>query len=401
MLDVLILNTAVADFRGHEFAFVSDLTGPGGVARCSLEDMPSYTQKQYRSWIDQGRANAGGSGNSAPLMAKAGIQTGVAANLGKGEYGGLDAQGRFFFDELAQRGIDMSPSRVHPSLPTGTAFIYEADQSERAGIAYFPNANDDFNFDDFRQTIVTQRPKVVYYMYSGLSRRGDANEGRDLAEFMGWCRRQGALTIVDSHTLAGDPRSLIDRGGTVEQYNLLRPVLAEADLFFTSYDEARLIHNTLARPRRWEESTVGENIGHFLEFVRDRFWQEAGRTRLFGVTVKDGAYHLEMGPDGSCRGPRKTESMFQGGRVVDLTGAGDSFRAGLISYTATYSDEFRKGTLPFDEAIQMGNLFAGLYVTAPLGDRYRHIVSFDRMLDIVRRGKEFGSFENLLQMLRE
>ncbi|MEJ2082750.1 MAG: hypothetical protein P8Y94_11410, partial [Acidobacteriota bacterium] len=66
-----------------------------------------------------------------------------------------------------------------------------------------------------------------------------------------------------------------------------------------------------------------------------------------------------------------------------------------------YSDEFRKGTLPFDEAIQMGNLFAGLYVTAPLGDRYRHIVSFDRMLDIVRRGREFGSFENLLQMLRE
>ena len=61
MLDVLILNTAVTDFRSEEFGFVKGLTDPGGLAKCPLEEMPLYTQKQYRAWIKAGRATAGGS----------------------------------------------------------------------------------------------------------------------------------------------------------------------------------------------------------------------------------------------------------------------------------------------------------------------------------------------------
>lgn len=401
MLDVLILNTAVTDFRGREFTFVKDLTGPGGLAKCPIEEMPPYTQEQYLGWIDEGRTTAGGPGNSGPLMAKAGIQTGVGVNLGRGEYGGLDAQGRFFFDELTKWDIDMSHAVVHPTLPTGTTFIYEADQNERGGIAYFPNANDDFNFDDFRDAVSARSPKIVYYMYSGLSERGDANDGRDLAEFMKWCRGEGSLTIADSHTLTGNPQALIEEGRTVEQYNLLRPLLGELDLFFTSYDEARLIENTLASPRRWEKYSSRANIEHFLEYLTSRFCNEVGRTRLFGVTVKDGAYHMEVRPDGSSSGLRKTESMLQGGQVVDLTGAGDSFRAGLLSYIARHFGEYRKGLLRSEEAVQMGNLFAGLYITAPLQDRYKNIVTFERLLSVIQHKEKFESFETLLEILNK
>ena len=70
-VDVLILNTAVADFRSSEFAFADELVGPGGLAKCKTADMPAYTQQQYKSWIDAGIATTGGPGNTAPLIARA------------------------------------------------------------------------------------------------------------------------------------------------------------------------------------------------------------------------------------------------------------------------------------------------------------------------------------------
>jgi hypothetical protein len=59
-VDILILNTAVVDFRGGEFDFVEKLAGKGGLARGKTKNMPIYTQPQYRSWIESGKATAGG-----------------------------------------------------------------------------------------------------------------------------------------------------------------------------------------------------------------------------------------------------------------------------------------------------------------------------------------------------
>ena len=111
----------------------------------------------------------------------------------------------------------------------------------RGGIAYFPNANNDFDFEVFKPEVERLKPRIVYYMYSGLSDRGDANGGRDLAEFVKWCRGKGAVTIADCHTLTGSPQELIESGRAVEEYHLLEPLLPELDVFFTSCDEARLI----------------------------------------------------------------------------------------------------------------------------------------------------------------
>ena len=87
-IDVLILNTAVADFRSDEFSFVETLVGPGGLAKCDTADMPTYSQQQYKKWIDKGFATAGGPGNTSPLMSRAGIKTAVGVNLGKGDFDG-------------------------------------------------------------------------------------------------------------------------------------------------------------------------------------------------------------------------------------------------------------------------------------------------------------------------
>ena len=397
--DVLILNTAVTDLRRPDFEFADELVGKGGLAKCKTKDMPDYSQQQIRKWIEQGFATAGGPGNSAPLIARTGLKVAVGANLGKDEYDGLDAQGRFFYDVMTANGIDMSGTHIHQDLPTGTTFIHSTSGEDRGGIAYFPNANNDFDFEIFKEAVERLKPSIVYYMYSGLSDRGDANEGRDLADFIRWCRGEGAVTIVDSHTLTGNPFELIERGVAVEEYRLLEPLLPELDVFFTSCDEAKLIENTLAPGRRWTAFQEHENDVHFLEFLTERSWRKDGGTKLFGVTVSDGAYERHIGPNETVAGPNRITSRFMAGEVVDLVGAGDSFRAGLISYIASHLDSFKDGSMDFEEAVQMGNLFASLFIKAPLDDRYGNIQPYEKMLKVVRSGITYPSFDAMRKAL--
>jgi sugar/nucleoside kinase (ribokinase family) len=397
--DVLILNTAVTDLRRPDFEFADELVGKGGLAKCEAKDMPDYSQQQLAEWIEQGFATAGGPGNSAPLITRTGLKVGVGVNLGKGNYDGLDAQGRFFHDVMTANDIDMSQIHVHPDLHTGTTFIHSTVGQDRGGIAYFPGANNDFDFEIFKGAVERLQPRMVYYMYSGLSDRGDTNEGRDLAEFIKWCRGRGAVTIVDSHTLTGNPHKLIEQGVAVDEYRLLEPLLPEVDLFFTSCDEAKLIENTLAPGRKWNAFNEHENNLHFLEFLSDRFWRKDGRTKLFGVTVSDGAYEMHVNPDEIIDGTNRVKSRFMAGEVVDLVGAGDSFRAGLITYVTSHLDEFKASSIDFTEAVQMGNLFASLFIKAPLKDRYGNIHAYEKMLKIVRSNVTYQSFDELQQAL--
>jgi sugar/nucleoside kinase (ribokinase family) len=308
---------------------------------------------------------------------------------------------------MTSNGIDMSPTHIHPDLPTGTTFIHSTSGEDRGGIAYFPNANDDFDFEIFKGAVEKLKPSIVYYMYSGLSDRGDANGGRDLAEFIKWCRSNGAVTIVDSHTLTGNPDKLIKTGKSIKEYRFLEPLLPEVDVFFTSCDEAKLTENTLAPGRTWDKFTEHENNLHFLDFLTERFWRKAcpersrgdNRTKLFGVTIGDGAYEKHICPDGRVGGPNKIESWFMGGEVVDLVGAGDAFRAGLITYIGRNLVRFRDGSIDFAEALQMGNLFASLYIKAPLNDRYGNIKTYDKMLKVVRSDIAYPSFDALRDAL--
>jgi len=397
-VDVLILNTAVADLRRPDFEFADELVGKGGLAKCKTEDMPDYSQEQIKAWIDEGFATAGGPGNTAPLIARTGLNVAVGVNLGQGNFDGLDAQGRYFHDMMTANGIDMSATHIHPSLPTGTTFIHSTTGDDRGGIAYFPNANNDFDFEIFKQAVEHLEPRVVYYMYSGLSDRGDANAGRDLADFIRWCRGRGAVTIADSHTLTGNPHKLIAEGKPIAEYRLLEPLLPELDVFFTSSDEAKLIENTLCRQPQSDRDEQQYNT-YFLQWLTNEFWKTDERTRLFGVTVSDGAHERHIGPDGQAGGPNKVTSRFMAGEVVDLVGAGDSFRAGLITYIARNLDAFKQGSVDFEQAVQAGNLFASLYIKAPLEDRYGNIRAYDKMLQILQKEGGFESFEALRQAL--
>jgi sugar/nucleoside kinase (ribokinase family) len=394
-IDVLILNTGVVDFRRVDFGFADELVGEGGLAKCKIEDRPSFSQVQLAQWIKEGLATCGGPGNSAPLMAKAGLKVAVGVNLGRGDYDGLDAQGRFFYDLMAANGVDMSATYVHPDLPTATTYIHQTKAKERGGIAYFPGASDQFDFEIFKKAIERLEPKIIHYVYSGLSDRGDANEGRDLAEFVRWCRQREIVTAVDTTTFAADPQEVIRSGRAVPQYRLLEPVLPQEDIFFVSSDEAKMIENTLSGPRDWRRFSEDENAAHFLDLLSKRFWLDNGRTRVFGVTFSKGAYEKHIRPDGSTSTVSKIESRFLAGDVVDLVGAGDALRAGLITYISRNLNSFHDGSFNLRQALQMGNLFAALYIKAPLDDRYGVIRSYDRMLTVVSSDATYASLNAL------
>ena len=398
-VDILILNTAVVDIRSGEFRFVEKLAGPGGLAKCKISDMPKYSQKQYQNWLNGGFATSGGAGNTAPLIARTGIKTAIGVNLGRGDFGGIDIQGRYFYNEMVRNNVDMSETFVHPELPTAITFIYDKENAERGGLAYFPNCNDDFDFDRYKGAVERLKPKVVYYMYSGLSEKGDANNGMDLAEFIKWCRSRGAVTIVDSHTLTGNPQQLIEAKEPVKEYKLLLPLLPELDLFLTSYDEARMIENTIGGKDKFFNLTKEEYICYFLNFLADMFWQDDNRARIFGVTVNNGVIVKYKDAEGNIFESEKIESDFMLGEVIDLVGAGDSFRAGLMAYITQNIEDFKGGQINIREAIQLGNLFASVYIKSPLGNRYGNIEAYEKMLKISQSKIKFGSFEKLIKTI--
>jgi sugar/nucleoside kinase (ribokinase family) len=220
-----------------------------------------------------------------------------------------------------------------------------------------------------------------------------------LAKFLQWCLHKGAVTVVDTSTLVSNPQEAIKSRRPVAQYHLLTPVLPEADVFFCSSDEARIIGNTLAAEPNRREADEHNAITHFLDFVSGEFWPGAGRTRLFGVTVRDGAYEKHIGPDGTQTSPAKVESRFMAGDIVDLVGAGDAFRAGLITYIERNLDDFARGSLNFSQALQMGNLFAALYIKAPLGDRHTGIRGYNKMVQVVRNAAVYPTLKTLQDAL--
>ena len=68
---------------------------------------------------------------------------------------------------------------------------------------------------------------------------------------------------------------------------------------------------------------------------------------------------------------------------------------GLAATVAKQRDAFLDGTLDIEEAVQIGNLMATLYITSPLGDRYGHIPPFETLQAVVKGGRSFATFEEL------
>ena len=244
-----------------------------------------------------------------------------------------------------------------------------------------------------RVAVESSNPAVVAYLYIGLSEGGDARDGQDLADFLQYCRKErGAITMADIHTLAqGDAA-----------YQSLERIVPQTDLFFVSRDEAKLV---LQANGAMQEPGIGDScrvcdtyLQMAMDWVRDGSAEDDHGMRMFGITLSDGAIiATRHGPASWDLTKVSSRYLFDGS--VNLVGAGDSFRAGMIAYIAAHQDAWRDGTLNTAEAAQTGALFASLYVNAPLANRYAYIPGFKDALHVVRDGATFETLPDLLEGL--
>lgn len=87
---------------------------------------------------------------------------------------------------------------------------------------------------------------------------------------------------------------------------------------------------------------------------------------------------------GHIIGPLTVASKFMSGETIDLVGAGDSFRAGFVAYIVKNINDFKTGMINITDAVQMANLFASLYIKAPLSDRYGNIREYEKLLHAIK-----------------
>jgi hypothetical protein len=210
---------------------------------------------------------------------------------------------------------------------------------------------------------------------------------------MAGCHGHGAKTMADSHTLTPDPSRQIAARTPVPQYRWLCPVWPTLDAFFTSVDEARMMLNTLWPDHSVDLSNVESSAVEFL----DR-WVQGGtvdRRVLVGVTAARCAWARWVLPNGAVGPVACVRSRFVTGEIVDLVGAGDAFRAGVLAVMARCGAEWDAGSLDLEEVVQMGHLMAALYIHGPLEDRCRYIPSFEVMRELVRSGAKFTSWAAL------
>ncbi|MFO0906998.1 MAG: carbohydrate kinase family protein [Isosphaeraceae bacterium] len=246
-----------------------------------LERMPAAGELIM---ADELLMNIGGcASNAAVDLARLGVRSTVCGKVGD------DAFGRFVAESLAAHGVDPRWWGVAPKLATSQTMVINVQGEDRRYIHCF-GANRGFTAADLDDALAD--PPRVLYLGGYLVLPGLEPEA--VAERFARVRRQGTITVLDVVT-----------PGPGDYLPLLRPILAETDVFLPNADEAALIlgeNDPLRQALRFRDLGAQRVIvtrgGHGAVAVSD-----ALRVRLGVYSVKH----------------------------VDGSGGGDAFDAGYIA----------------------------------------------------------------------
>ncbi|QDS98698.1 carbohydrate kinase family protein [Adhaeretor mobilis] len=224
--------------------------------------------------------------NSGVALARLGMKPAAFTYVGNDDWADIIRQ------RYESEGLDAQHLLTHETAPTSTTVVLIDEGGERTFL-HAVGAPKKLNKHAFLDHIdLFGRSRAMLLGYFPLL----PNLLNDLPEVLQAIRETGCVTALDT---AGDGGSLSD----------LAPVLPHLDLFVPSLGEAR--HQTgLTDP------------SEILQAFRD-----AGATGLLGV---------KLGEQGALLSPTSDEfldiaAIAPPGEVVDTTGAGDSFLAGLLT----------------------------------------------------------------------
>jgi len=238
---------------------------------------------------------------------------------------GDDRIGAILLDELATAGISTEDIRVDAGRATGVSIAFEAPGRDRSFLT-FPGC-----LADFEGSMVPDDALAARFVLLGGYFLLPALRGGGAAELLRRARANGATTGFDP---GWDPE-----GWPATTRDALCDILPLVDVFLPNAAEAKGV--TGAEDPR-EAAAI-----------------------LQGMLAPGGWAVVKLGREGCvAAGPQGAEaaSPAQATTVVDSTGAGDAFNAGLLAAMADGTDV--PGALPF------GVLVASAVVRRPSFDRY-------------------------------
>lgn len=225
--------------------------------------------------------------NTGITMARLGMKTGILSFVGD------DAWGRIIRDLYRSEGVDESILMTHPTRATSTTVVLIDDRTAERSFLHCIGAPRELTAKDFLDHLdLFARSRFWLLGYYSLLPNAEA----DLPEVFRRVRETGCRTAMDS---AGD-------GGKLQPLDKMLPHL---DVWVPSLQEA--INQTGEQdPRK------------IVEVYRD-----CGAPGIVGVKLGKRGVLLSPKPGDFLQIP----SVEPPGKIVDTTGAGDSFLGGLIT----------------------------------------------------------------------
>jgi sugar/nucleoside kinase (ribokinase family) len=198
---------------------------------------------------------------------------------------GDDPVGRFMLDALTARGVDVRHCRVHPTLPTGLSVILSRP-GDRAIITALGTIDALVAADVPREALASARHVHVASLYLQHGLRPD------VASLLAAARGGGATTSVDTNW---DP---------TDRWDGLDAALAETDVFMPNAEEACRIARV-------------DDVVAALDYLAERV----------------GIVAVKLGAEGAIarRRDERARAAPPAADVIDTTGAGDTFGAGLLA----------------------------------------------------------------------
>ena len=234
-------------------------------------------------WIDSGGCAA----NTATSLVKLDVAAAVAGVVG------TDIYGDFVERDLGTKGVDTAALRRTDVAGTSKTVILPVRGEDRRYIHTF-GANADFRVADIPRELVAHAGVLCVSGYLILP----AFDPVELAELFTFARQQGVWTILDVVVTEGG-----NEGG--QHWAALTPVLPQVDFFLPNNDEAQQLTGE-TDPLRQAQQLRQAGCGTAIVTLGDR-----------GAVIADER-------DVVCLEGFAVD-------VVDGSGAGDAFAAGLIA----------------------------------------------------------------------
>ena len=262
--------------------------------------------------VESVTAHNGGNAMTAALnLGRMGVPAKMIGKVGD------DLFGKFLIERLTQGGVSAEGVKIDKEVQTSVSVVL-LDKGERSFL-HCVGANATFSVSDIDFSLI-EDSDIVFVTGTFLM---DTFDGKETVEFLKRCKEMGKTTFLDV---------CFDAKGRWGQ--LIDPALPYIDFFMPSIDEAKEIAKCDGTP----------------DEIANVFIKKGAKN----VVIKLGSKGSYLRTDGSEKGeiypPKKVD------RVVDTTGAGDSFCSGFIA-------AYARGCEP-SECIRIANATGALCVGA-------------------------------------